>query len=288
MSNGKSVVNMFHVENMTPEDFAFAVKLSNTMNWNMTNDDFEFNMKLEPEGCFTLFDGVERVGVATCISYGRVGWFGNLIVEATYRYRGAGTLLVKHAVNYLKSRGAETVGLYAYEHLISFYCNLGFKRDRDFHVLKASNASSEADGSVTAAKKQDIPALVELDSRCFGACRRKLLEPILLDEGNLCYVSVEDGDVAGFVAAKIYGSMAEVGPLVCRRRSSDVAVGLLKTVLTRMQSLEVYVCLPSTETALINFATKAGFALEFKVARMFLGSAVAENCVYVTESLERG
>jgi GNAT superfamily N-acetyltransferase len=288
MFDGKSVVNMFHVEKMTPEDFAFAVELSNTMDWNMTSGDFEFNMKLEPDGCFVLFDGSKRVGLATCISYERLGWFGNLIVEPAYRNRGAGTQLVKHAIDYLITKQVSTVGLYAYEHLINFYCSLGFKRNMDFQVLKATNVTSTGEGSMKAAKKHDISSLVKLDGLCFGASRQKLLEPILMDKDTLCHVSFEDGEVAGFVAAKVYGQLAEIGPLVCRRKHADASVGLLKSVLGKLQGLEVYMCVPTVETALIDFAKQAGFAEEFRVARMFLGSAVAEDWIYVAESLERG
>jgi GNAT superfamily N-acetyltransferase len=288
MSNSKSVVNMFHVEKMAPEDFAFAAKLSNTMDWNMTSGDFEFNVKLEPEGCFTLFDGTKRAGVATCINYGRVGWFGNLIVEPAYRHKGAGTQLVKHAVNFLTNREVETIGLYAYPQLVSFYKKLGFKYNVDFQVMKAKSLSSTGDAKMKAAEKQDMPALVMLESRCFGASRRKLLEPILLDQDNLCHVSLENGKITGFAAAKVYGQMAEVGPLVCGRKHAYAAVDLLKSVLEKLQGLEVYLCVPSAENALINLAEKAGFTVEFRVARMFLGSAVAEDCVYVAESLERG
>jgi ribosomal protein S18 acetylase RimI-like enzyme len=279
---------MFRVEKMTPEDFPFAVDLANTMNWNMTTEDFVFNALLEPKGCFTLFDGAERVGLATCISYGRVGWFGNLIVKPAYRRKGAGTLLVKHAVNYLKSMGVETIGLYAYQHLRDFYGKLGFDRDSDFLVLKATAISSADEGKLKKAKKQDIPALVDFDRQCFGASRPKLLEPILLDAGTLCFVSADGGEINGFVAAKVYGEVAEVGPLVCRRNRVDTAVTLLKTVLGKLGGLEVFMCVPVAETAITDVARRAGFREEFRVARMFLGSVVAENCVYVAESLERG
>ena len=104
---------------MRPEDFAFAVELANTMDWNMATEDFEFMTQLEPEGCLVLFDGLKPVGIATCIVYGKVGWFGNLIVEEEYRHKGAGSFLVKYAVEYLLGKGVETIGLYAvsYTHL---------------------------------------------------------------------------------------------------------------------------------------------------------------------------
>ena len=152
---------MFRVERMGVYDFLFAVQLANTMDWNMALEDFEFMAKLEPKGCFVLFHGSERVGIATSVSFGKVGWFGNLIVKEDYRKKGAGTFLVKHAIKYLKSTGVETTGLYAYPHLIKFYKNFGFKPDVDFLVFQGKAVSSVTEGTLQLreAKKQDIPAL---------------------------------------------------------------------------------------------------------------------------------
>jgi GNAT superfamily N-acetyltransferase len=288
MSQHKRLNNMFHVEKMSPKDYTFAVELANTMDWNMSVEDFEFNAKLESGGCLVLFDGSERVGVATCISYGRMGWFGNLVVKEAYRRKGAGTLLVKHALSYLSGLGVEAVGLYAYEHLADFYGKLGFKYDSDFLVLKADNVFHAEAGKLRTAAKQDLPALVDLDGKCFGASRKKLLEKILSDAGNLCCVSAENEVITGFAAAKVYGEMAELGPLVCRGNRVDIAVELLENVLGRLRGFEVWMCAPAAETMLVETSLKAGFKVEFRVARMFLGSVVAENCLYVAESLERG
>ena len=284
----KSLTNMFHVEKMVAKDFPFAVEIANTMNWNMAKEDFEFNVKLEPNGCFVLLCGQERIGIATCISYGRIGWFGNLVVNENYREKGAGTLLVKHAIKYLESTGVTTIGLYAYEHLINFYGNLGFKKNSDFVVLKAKKAKHIEKEKQATMKKRDLPALVNFDCQCFGASREKLLTQIVLRKGNACFVSKENGEVNGYVAAKIYGEMAEVGPLGTSKNHGDSAVTLLRNVLARVANLEVFMCLPASETELLKTAFEAGFQKEFPVARMFLGPAVAGNCVHLAESLERG
>jgi ribosomal protein S18 acetylase RimI-like enzyme len=281
---------MFRVEKMAVNDFPFAVQLANTLNWNMATEDFAFMQKLEPKGCFVLFHGSERVGIATSVSFGKVGWFGNLAVKEDYRRKGAGALLVNHAVKYLKSTGVETIGLYAYPHLIKFYKNLGFKPDVDFLVLQGKPVSSVTEGTVQLreAKKQDVPALIDLDCQCSGAYRKKLLEPILLNTSNLCYVSTHDDEIIGYVAAKAYEEMAEVGPLICRQNRVDIAVALLKTVLGKLRNLDVFTCAPTEETALLETLLKAGFRENFRVTRMFLGPAVAKSCIYMAESLERG
>ena len=279
---------MFHAEKMRPEDFPFAVQLANTIDWNMAEEDFEFMLKLEPHGCFVLFDAEEPVGIATCISYGKTGWFGNLALKEEHRRKGAGTFLVKHAVDYLRNSGVETVGLYAYQHLIGFYENIGFKPYDEFAVLSGKTVPSQAEDAVNDANEDDIPELIEFASRCLGDDRQKLLKPVLVVKGNICFFSADNGEISGFVAAKVYEEMAEIGPLLCKRDREDVAVALLKNTLRRLSDVEVFVCVPAKEKILLEASEAAGLEEKFRVTRMFLGSVAAQNCVYLPESLERG
>jgi predicted N-acetyltransferase YhbS len=279
---------MFHVDKMEADDFAFAVQLANTMNWNMTVKDFEFMVKLEPQGCFVELDGKERVGIATSVGFGKVGWFGNFIVKEDVRREGAGSFLIKTAIDYLKNKGVETIGLYAYPHLVKFYRCFGFEADIDFLVLKGKAAFPATQEMLKAAKRQDLHELIDLDCKCFGANREKLLESILVNKGNLCYISTENSEITGYVAAKVYDKMAEVGPLICHANRVEEAQLLLKTILSRLNGLDVFTYIPKQETELINMLYKAGFKEDFRVVRMFLGPAITKNCIYAAESLERG
>ena len=279
---------MFQVKPMRAGDLLFATKLANTMDWNMAREDFEFMASLEPEGCFVVFRGSERLGIATSNSFGKVGWFGNLIVKEKYRNKGAGSLLVKHAVNYLQGKGVKTIGLYAYSNLIGFYSNLGFERDEDFSVLQAEALGSLAAETLSKIGTRQIQAIAEFDSGFFGGNRKKLLESIILEKGNLSYYLAENDAVIGYVAAKVYEKMAEVGPLICQAGHVDDAVSLLNAVLAKLTGLSVYVTLPKKETALADMLFSAGFKEDFSVSRMFLGQAVSKNCICMAESLERG
>lgn len=279
---------MFHVKNMTPKDFEFAVRLTDTMNWKLSAEDFEFIMKLEPHGCFVLFDGSERIGIVTVISFGKMGWFGNLIVADTHREKGAGSLLAKHAVNYLTSKGVRTVGLYAYTDKIPFYERLGFEYDSEFAVLIGEGFSSPMKPDPRKARKEDIGEIVKFDKICFGGSRERLLSHILLNPHNQCYKYTENGKMIGYAAAKVYEDMAELGPLVCRKGRNDVAIALLKANLNKLQGLEVSVCMPKKESSILNELTISGFAENFRVARMFFKPQTLKDCVYAAESLERG
>jgi GNAT superfamily N-acetyltransferase len=279
---------MFHVKKMSTEDLEFAVRITDTMDWSLVKEDFEFAMQMEPDGCFVLLSNSERIGLAMTISFGKIGWIGNVIVSQNQRKHGAGSLLIEHCINYLKSKKVETVALYAYMDRIPFYERLGFRNDTEFIVLKGKGFSSPVEANWKEATKKDIREVIDRDCSCFGGSRRKLLEPILLDPANLCYVLVEDGRISGYATAKVYDETAEIGPLICPLGRDDIAIGLLKAVLNRLSGFDVSMCFPQSENLILNMLLGAGFEENFHVARMSFGPSIVDKCIYVAESLERG
>jgi hypothetical protein len=281
---------MLSVRKMRPTDFVRAAELANTMNWHMTPEDFAFNFRVEPGGCFVLQDGSALVGVATCVCHGSVGWFGNLIVEESRRHQGAGTVLVSHALGFLKGKGAASVGIYAYPYLQNFYGMLGFKTDAEFVVLKADavTAPREAKDNLKVFKKGTLAAVVNLDRACFGGSRENLLGLIVQAPRNLGYIAFEGDMPVAFAATKVFVGSAEVGPLVCPTNQPETAQQLLKAVLHELDGLEAYLYMPAAQTDLTRTALGCGFREDFRLVRMFWGSSLARSCLYLAESLERG
>jgi ribosomal protein S18 acetylase RimI-like enzyme len=279
---------MFHIKKMTKKDFPFACQLSNTMNWNATIEDFELATTLEPEGCFVLSDGAKRVALATTVSFGKISWFGNLIVREEYRRKGAGNLLTKHALEYLRSKDVETIGLYAYPHLIGFYEQLGFKKDADFSMLKGKSTPRTEMKPLERIQEADFSSVITFDHHCFGADRTKLLDTIFHGNQNLCYVSKDHSGVKGYIASSVYERIAMVGPLVCVLDGYSSAKSLLGNVLNKLRGFDVLICVQKKEADLLSLLFSSGFREDYRVSRMFLGSSLAPKCIYLPESLERG
>jgi len=280
---------LFRVRTMSPEDFTFATDITDQMNWELSDADFAFMLGLEPEGCFVLLDGSEKIGIATTVSFDRVGWFGNLIVNSDKHERGGGSLLVNHSLRYLKSKSVKSVGLYAYPDKIPFYTRLGFKYDySDFVVLKGKGIPSPISADVSEGGKASLQQIADFDQNCYGASRKKVLEPILLERGNLCYIALKDKQLLGFLAAKAYDKTAELGPLVCEPDRSDIAISLIDAALNRLNGSEVSLYLHKKESSILKILIERGFTESFKVSRMFYGSSATKDCIYAAESLERG
>ncbi|MDQ1280414.1 MAG: hypothetical protein QG670_1677 [Thermoproteota archaeon] len=279
---------MFHVEKLREEDFEFAVHLTDTMNWDLVKEDFEFAMKLEPDGCFLLFSDSEKIGLATTASFGRIGWLGNVIVDERHRGGGGGSVLVEHSIQYLKSKNVETIGLYGYIERIPFYMRYGFRYDSEFVLLKGKGFSSQTGSHVREAEKEDRREIVELDSLCFGASRKKLFDHLIGISGNICYILEDNKGMLGFAAAKVYNESAEIGPLVCRRECGDAVSDLLRAILGKLKDLDVLLCVGRKDSEIMINLKLHRFREEFPLARMFQGPPVSNNYFYVAESLERG
>jgi GNAT superfamily N-acetyltransferase len=279
---------MFQIRDLTSSYYDFAVQLANTMNWNMAAEDFAYMASLEPNGSFLLLEDLKPVGVATCMSYGKVGWFGNLIVDPACRGKGAGSMLVQHAVDYLHAKGVETVGLYAYPYLKEFYGKIGFKADVDFALLKADKIAPIEASGVHRIEEENLPRIAAFDSLFFGSDRKQLIESIALEEGNAGYYASDRGHVVGFAAATIYDSMAWLGPLTCYPGRYDILGKLVSSILAKTSGRTVYTVTPKTDKVLLDLFASIGFKEEFTVKRMFNGTNLAKNCIYLAESLERG
>ena len=227
---------MFQVKPMRPQDFSFAVELANTMNWNMAPEDFAFAAQLEPGGCFVLFKDSKPMGIATCISYGKIGWFGNLIVKEEIRHEGAGSMLVEHAIDYLRGKGVKTIGLYAYPNLLGFYGKLGFKADEELAVFHASDLNFSSAETLPKIGKRQFPRVAKFDGECFGGDRTELLESIVLVEGNLGFYASKCDEVVGYVAATVYETMAWVGPLMCQQAKLTLLSRCLKRLWRNLRA----------------------------------------------------
>ncbi len=279
---------MFCVKNMLSEDLDFAVRITDQMGWNYAKEDFKFMMEIEPRGCFILRNASKKVGMATAVCFGRIGWLGNVIVDKNCREKGAGSLLVNRAIEYLMGKDTEAIGLYAYIDKIPFYKRLGFKYDSEFLVLGGRGFSSRGRSDIRRIRKHHIRQVIDFDSYCLGALRKKSVEPILLNSANTSHFCIEDEKISGYAASKVFEETVELGPLVCEKGQNDVAVDLIRANLNDLEGVNVSVCLPKKETKILRVLSQNGFKEKFRVARMFYGSPGIKDCIYVAESLERG
>lgn len=273
---------------MTKRDFAFAIKLTDTMNWDLTEKDFELMMTLEPEGCFVALDGAEKAGIITTMHFDRIGWIGNLIVNRRHRSKGIGSLLMKHGNDYLANKSVTTVGLYSYVDTVPFYEKMGFRKNCNFVRLVCLGSTRHfGDKAPESMIESDLPDVINLDKLCIPGSRERLLRRIFTDSRDLCYVARRNKQLMCFIMADWYKK--EIGPWVGHPGHYREAINLLKAVLNKLVGSEVRIGVPANERKILDALRDMNFRDEFKVVRMYHGESLEDTgYLLAMESLERG
>jgi predicted N-acetyltransferase YhbS len=279
----------YSIRRMEKKDMAQSVALTDLMDWGLTEEDFAFNIGLEPGGCFVAVTEGERVvGIITSVAYGKVGWVGNVIVHPQRRDSGIGAALVKHSLNHLSTRGVVTTGLYGYRNVVHFYEKLGFMVSRSFSWMSCKTVSWMGEPAPSA-EPRDMQAIVELDERCFGAPRQRLLRSLLGSPFVVTRVALDQGKLVSFVSATKFEETVEIGPWASIEGGEQEGLQLFRSLGEELRGLEAHVGVPSDRPDLIGFLSDLGFAEEFPVTRMYHGKPLPDNrCSLAIESLERG
>jgi ribosomal protein S18 acetylase RimI-like enzyme len=196
------------------EDLDICTSLAQSVGW-VSQDKvvFEIFRERDPNGCFLAEIGGEPAGMIIATSYGKPGYLGSLIVKETYRGQGLGCDLLLHAVQYLKSRGAESIYLDAAPKAIPLYLRNGFQ---------PISPTLRFDGTciphphpqVRPMIDTDLPEVFHLDKIAFGADRSYFLQKRSHYWPRACLVFLHDGKVVGFLTGRNFSGGVAVGPWI--------------------------------------------------------------------------
>jgi hypothetical protein len=134
--------------------------------------------------------------------------------------------------------------------------------------------------------QQALKEAINMDQTCMNWNRERLLRRKFAESGDLCYVAQESGKLLGFVMADRYRQ--EIGPLICRADRDEEAIHLLKTVLGKLDNVEIGIGVSEKRPRIADALVQVGFIEEFRVTLMHLGKALPNTrCMVAMESLER-
>jgi predicted N-acetyltransferase YhbS len=249
----------FETRPANEDELRQVLALTESESWGFDLEDLEFLRDLDPNGFIVaVADGNEIVGAATSVSYGSVGWIGNVVVSKDHRGAGIGTALSKACVEYLHGIG-RAAALFSYAHSERMYERFGFKRVREYGVYRGTAEPNRAHRrdfidqnrlgrtAKVMGGAERIGEIEQFDEVRWGDDRSRLLRSWTKRYAHLTLVAVEptlkgEDRVVGYAIARENSKGAEIGPLVSS--SAAGAEALLVEMMRRLGGKQVEMTCP--------------------------------------------
>lgn len=153
----------------------------------------------------------DLAGVVTLTRYGReLAAVGMLLVAARYRGQGLGRRIMRHV---LAEAGDATVFLSAAGSGRPLYEKLGFVRAGTIHTHAGEFAPTGGTAGSRPAQQGDLPVIRELDARCHGADRARLVRFLPGFTEHLRVVE-RRGFITAYAGGWRHGDHVVIGPVV--------------------------------------------------------------------------
>jgi GNAT superfamily N-acetyltransferase len=207
--------------------------------------------------------GKKLVGGACCASFGTSGWIGALGVLPRARRRGTGDLLTRACINWLQSRGARSVFLYATDMGRPVYERVGFVAEARARAWRGVAPGPPPEG-VRRLRPSDRARILELDALATGEDRHAVLDmlPALLGLGI-----EREGVLEGFALQTPWGA----GPAIVAA-DAEAGLALLRGLVVEPQPLTITV--PDDNPAASDALSRWGFQPVNSALRMRYGAPV--------------
>ena len=198
--------------------------------------------------CLVAVDlGGRVIGAGSGISYGRLGFIGNMVVDSEHRRRGIGAAILLTVIEFLEARGTTRMELYATADGRPLYARHGFELTGMSALVRARRGiggihdgiGSTAGIMLSDAGQEAAEELLAYDAPRFGGDRGGLLKIMLDDPHRPLSVARHDGEMVGYGWIRPDGE--RVGPLLAD--TPDIAVALIGEAFDR---------LPSAKTLTLN------------------------------------
>lgn len=230
------------IRQLGADDLDFALALTWAEGWCYTRGELERMLKLDPQGSF-LYEEDKPLGFITCVTYGRTGVVGHLVVSKAVRGRRIGHSLISKAIDYMSGKGADSMLLYATEDGAKLYLKHGFRVLREVSCIHVDNKPKPAQDPMRRCSKvlrKDLGQIIAMDASLFGDDRSRLIE-LLYDEFPQHAFKIEEGGrVTGFCFARITDTGFDLGPWSCVSGSRADADSLFRAVLSSIGKGTVY------------------------------------------------
>jgi GNAT superfamily N-acetyltransferase len=247
-----------------------CVALSAEANWNQNAADWRLMLALGHG--FGLSDTAGRlVATAIALPFDRgFGWISMMLVAADHRRRGLATRLMQRAIDALLAEGRVPL-LDATPAGREVYRRIGFEVCWSLERVQRTTGPGTAPAvdahafDIRPIAAGDWPAVIDYDSRVFGASRAPILRDLAGRVPQAALAATRGGRLCGAVFARDGRSATQIGPLVAD--DAKAALALLAAAFARIRP-PVLVDVPDRHATIGAWLRAAGFAVQRPYTRM--------------------
>ena len=257
-------------------DLAAIAILRESVGW--TAHEWALRAVLDPgdSRCLLVTDGDNVVGVGSGISYGLLGFVGNMVVAEGHRRRGIGAAILETVIEFLEDeRGCQRLELFATESGRPLYARYGFAlTDPSAMASVPRSTALSTDRSIEVDEARRADGLAEYDTPRFGGNRRRLLEVMTSDPDRPLLVARVQGAIHGYAWLRSDGP--RLGPVLAD--TPDAAAALLTAAFERVpEADELTLNVPTANRPGTEWLSSLGIGLEPWDGRMARGSGTSRR-----------
>lgn len=264
--------DLLQFRSMTSADIPIGAALCRTAHWNQLPQDWELFLTLSPAGCRVAVRNERVVGTVTTISYQDcVSWIGMVLVDPAEQRQGIGTKLLHEALEVLKDQSL--VGLDATPAGREVYLKLGFVDDCCLSRMETVVAGFVADETNQARPmtEADLPRVLEMDQKVFGADRRLLLEWLFSGAAEYAWVIEREGRIIGYTFGRHGFKFEQLGPVIAE--DIQAAKQLVTACLAEQPGKALILDATHHDAEWLWWLESLGFKEQRPFIRMFRGQA---------------
>lgn len=262
------------IRNMNLKDLDLALTWANKEGWFFSFSDAEPFFNLDPNGFFICEVDRKPVGVIITPKYGtreKYGFIDIFLVKDGERGKGYGTLLLNHAMEYLKD--CKSIGLESEFEMKDYWKKHGFNYYHDtlFYVKIAKGKLSQ--NLINLKEMECLDAIVEYDTSVFGYSRKDFLECLLKREDTFVLGAVKDNMLIGFGVLRRHhkGESYFFGPLSAD--TPEAAKQLLEGLQSFVPEKRIYTSIFSCNKDVMKMINQEqGWRPTVRENRMYKGS----------------
>ncbi len=267
------------IRNLRREDLEFAASLTVEEGWNYTPAEIEFMLGLDQYGSFVYEDDAP-LGIATCVTYGKTGVLGHLLVSKAGRGKRIGRSLLEAAIGYMEGKGCESFVVYATEHAVGLYQKHGFKVAKYtecMHLKLDDSYRREPSSRCSMIEPSDLPEVIDIDRSLFGDDRGKLIGRLYQVHPKSAFKLVRGGEIVGYIMGRPDHVGNNLGPWACLTDSENDAEALFRTEMSSLSNGKLYMGAFSENVPALRIATELPTLNRWHIPLMVRGKGRYED-----------